>query len=54
LGLIELMPTGCNNRSDTDMSFKAAINDHFKTLLVCTWSQSKKFPAQAALRDTMQ
>jgi hypothetical protein len=51
LGLIALMSTACNNGSDTDMSYKAAINDHFKALPVCIWSQSKKFPVQAATSD---
>ncbi|MFZ1006502.1 MAG: hypothetical protein WAN65_06685 [Candidatus Sulfotelmatobacter sp.] len=51
LGSIALMSTACNNGSDTDMSYKAAINDHFKTLPVCIWSQSKKFPVQAATSD---
>lgn len=51
LGLIALMSTACNNSSDTDMGYKAAINDHFKTLPVCIWSQSKKFPVQATTSD---
>jgi hypothetical protein len=51
LGLIALMSTACNNGSETDMSYKAAINDHFKALPVCIWSQSKKFPVQAATSD---
>jgi hypothetical protein len=51
LGLIALMSTACNNGSETDMSYKAAINDHFKTLPVCIWSQPKKFPVQAATSD---
>jgi hypothetical protein len=50
-GLVALMSTGCNNRSDTDMSYKAAINDHFKAFPVCIWSQPKKFPVQAATSD---
>jgi hypothetical protein len=51
LGLIALMATACNNGSETDMSYKAAINDHFKTFPVCIWSQPKKFPVQAATSD---
>jgi hypothetical protein len=50
-GLVALMSTGCNNGSDTDMSYKAAINDHFKAFPVCIWSQPKKFPVQAATSD---
>jgi hypothetical protein len=33
------------------MSYKAAINDHFKAYPVCIWSQPKKFPVQAATSD---
>jgi hypothetical protein len=51
LGLIALVSTACNNGTDTDISYKAAINDHFKTLPVCIWSQPKKFPVQAATSD---
>lgn len=51
LGLLALVSTACNNGSDTDISYKAAINDHFKTLPVCIWSQPKKFPVQAATSD---
>jgi hypothetical protein len=43
--------TGCNNGSNTDLSYKAAINDHFKAFPVCIWSQPKKFPGQAATSD---
>src|SRR5580700_1613224 len=51
LGLFALVTAGCNNGSNTDLSYKAAINDHFKTLPVCIWSQPKKFPVQAATSD---
>src|SRR5580698_3002050 len=51
LGSIALMSAACNNGSDTDMSYKAAINDHFKAYPVCIWSQPKKFPVQAATSD---
>jgi hypothetical protein len=43
LSLIALMSTACNNGSETDVSYKAAIN--------CIWSQPKKFPVQAATSD---
>ena len=46
-----LLSVGCNNGSNTDMSYKAAINDHFKAYPVCIWSQPKKFPVQAATSD---
>jgi hypothetical protein len=51
LGLFGLISTGCNNGTDTDMSYKAAINDHFKNFPVCIWSKPKKFPVQAATSD---
>src|ERR1700736_3559300 len=50
-GLIALMSTACNNGSNTDTSYKAAINDHYKAFPVCIWSQPKKFPVQAASSD---
>jgi hypothetical protein len=43
--------TACNNGSETNISYKAAINDHFKSLPVCIWSQPKKFPVLAATSD---
>ena len=51
LGLVALVSTGCNDGSDTDASYRAAINDHFKASPVCIWSQPKKFPVQAATSD---
>jgi hypothetical protein len=51
LCVFALVITGCNNGSNTDISYKAAINDHFKAFPVCIWSQPKKFPVQAATAD---
>jgi hypothetical protein len=51
LGLFALVAIGCNNGSDTDLSYKAAINDHFKAFPACIWSQPKKLPVQAATAD---
>jgi hypothetical protein len=51
LCVFALVITGCNNGSNTDISYKAAINDHFKAFPVCIWSQPKKFPVQAATTD---
>ena len=48
---LALTTSGCNNGSNTDMSYKAAINDHYKAYPVCIWSQPKKFPVQAATSD---
>jgi hypothetical protein len=50
-GLLSLIVAGCNNGSNTDLSYKAAINDHFKAFPTCIWSQPKKFPVQAATSD---
>src|SRR6202050_1025099 len=50
LGLFALV-TACNNGSNSDMSYKAAINDHYKAFPVCIWSQAKKVPVQAATSD---
>jgi len=50
LGLFAL-GTACNDGSNTDMSYKAAINDHYKAFPVCIWSLPKKFPVQAATSD---
>ena len=51
-GLFALaLTTGCNNGSNTDFSYKAAINDNFKAFPVCIWTQPKKFPVQAATAD---
>src|ERR1700720_373334 len=51
LGFFAIIIAGCNNGSNTDLSYKAAINDHFKAVPVCIWSQPKKFPVQAATAD---
>ena len=51
LGVFAFVATGCNNGSNTGLSYKTAINDHFKAFPVCIWSQSKKFPVQAATSD---
>ncbi len=51
LGVLAILSTGCNNGSNTDVSYKAAINDHFKAFPTCIWSGPKKFPVQAATSD---
>src|ERR1700680_3925125 len=51
MGLLFLITAGCNNVSNTDLSYKAAINNHFKAFPACIWSQPKKFPVQAATSD---
>src|SRR5580692_416071 len=51
LVVLALATVGCNNGSNTDLSYKTAINQHFKAFPVCIWSEPKKFPAQAATSD---
>lgn len=51
IGFIFLVTAGCNNGGNTDLNYKAAINDHFKAFPSCIWSQPKKFPVQAATSD---
>ncbi len=51
LGLITLIATGCNQGQNNDLNYKTAINDHYKAFPVCIWSESKKFPVQAATSD---
>jgi hypothetical protein len=51
IGLLTVMATGCNNGDNTDLNYKTAINDHFKAVPACIWSQPKKFPVQAATSD---
>ncbi len=51
LGLASLFTTACNNGSNTDAAYKAAINDHFKAFPACIWQEPKKFPVQAATSD---
>lgn len=45
------LATGCNNGTNTDLAYKTAINNHYKAYPVCIWSQTKKFPVQAASSD---
>jgi hypothetical protein len=49
--VVALLATACNKTDNSDMNYKAAINDHFKAAPACIWSQSKKLPAQAATSD---
>lgn len=51
IGFIFLVAAGCNNGGNTDLNYKAAINDHFKAFPSCIWPQPKKFPVQAATSD---
>ena len=51
LGGLILVTAGCNQGGNNDLSYKTAINDHFKASPTCLWSQPKKFPVQAATSD---
>jgi hypothetical protein len=51
LSLFTLITAGCNKADNSDLNYKAAINDHFKAYPACIWSQPKKFPVQAATSD---
>jgi hypothetical protein len=51
LSVFALLTTGCNKADNTDLNYKTAINDHFKALPACIWSEPKKFPVQAATSD---
>src|ERR1700690_42850 len=51
LAFFAIVIAGCNNGSNTDLSYRPGINDHFKAFPTCIWSQPKKFPVQAATAD---
>lgn len=46
-----LLTAACNNGSNTDAAYKAAINGHFKAFPACLWHEPIKFPVQAATSD---
>jgi hypothetical protein len=48
---LALFATACSKTDNSDMNYKAAINDHFKASPACIWSQAKKLPVQAATSD---
>jgi hypothetical protein len=49
--LLTLITIACNKGNNSDLNYKTAINNHFKALPACIWSQPKKFPVQAATSD---
>jgi hypothetical protein len=51
LTLLAFTFAGCNKAVDTDMSYKAAINDHFKAFPACLWHDPIKFPVQVPTSD---
>jgi hypothetical protein len=52
--LVTFAAAGCNNGTNNDVNYRTAINDHFKAFPACVWSQSKKFPVQAATSDDVK
>jgi hypothetical protein len=54
LCIAALFATACSSTDNSDMNYKAAINDHFKAAPACIWPESKKLPAQAATSDDAQ
>ena len=48
---VALFTTACNKTDNSDMNYKAAINDYYKANPACVWAQPKKLPAQAATSD---
>ena len=51
VGVSALLSIGCNNGSNSNLNYKAAIDEHFKAFPTCIWAQPKKFPVQAATAD---
>ena len=51
LCVLALFTTACSKTGNSDMNYKAAINDHFKAAPACIWPETKKLPAQAATSD---
>jgi hypothetical protein len=49
-GLI-LLAAGCSKTDNSKANFQSAINNYYQAHPSCLWSQSKKFPAQAATSD---
>jgi hypothetical protein len=43
-----------NNKEPDTSSFKAAINDYYRTRMVCVWSDPVKFPAQVDASNDSQ
>jgi hypothetical protein len=46
-----LLSVACNNGTNTDAAYKAAINDHFKAFPACLWHDPIKFPVQTSASD---
>jgi len=46
-----LFIAGCSKRDNANAHYTTAINNYYKAHPDCLWSQSKKFPVQAATSD---
>ncbi len=46
-----LLAAGCNKTDELKANFKTAINNYYNAHPSCLWSESKKFPVQAATSD---
>jgi hypothetical protein len=46
-----LLASGCSKKTDSKMNYESAINNYYQVHPACLWSQSKKFPVQAATSD---
>jgi hypothetical protein len=48
---IMLLAAGCNKTDNSNANYESAINNYYKAHPSCLWSDSKKFPVQAATSD---
>lgn len=51
LAIFAAFTAGCSKTDNSDLNYRAAINNHFKAFPACLWPQPKKFPVQAATSD---
>ncbi len=48
---VVLLAAGCSKTDNSKANFKTAINSYYDAHPACLWSQSQKFPVQAATSD---
>ncbi len=48
---VVLLAAGCNKTDNSKANFQTAINNYYQAHPSCLWSQTKKFPIQAATAD---
>jgi hypothetical protein len=46
-----MLAAGCSKTDNSKANFQTAINNYYQTHPACLWSDSKKFPVQAATAD---